>query len=130
MSKLRQHNIFRIVWMVMALHILNFSIDAPDAQDDAITEDLSYNDIESFTEWFTEDVLNIKDAFEETDEQGDENSGFIKKVVDVKFHQVHFDEEIIPVLLSNIKNNSTKVHYSEPFCATNYISIFSPPPEA
>ncbi len=130
MKNLRQHKIFRIVWIVMALHILNFSVDAPDAQNDEIFEDLSYNDIESFTEWFAEDVLNIQDAFKETDEPGDENSGFIKKVIDITFYQVHFEEETISMLLSNIKNNSTNVHYSEPFCAANYSSIFSPPPEA
>jgi len=115
----------------MALHILNFSIDAPDVQDYAVAEDLSYNEIESITEWFTEDVLQIKDTFKETDEQGDEdNNGFIKKVVDLKFYQVHFEEETIPTILSNIKNNSTFVHYTQPFCAVNYITIFSPPPEA
>lgn len=131
MKKLRQHRIYKIIWIVMALHILNFSIDSPDVQDDSIAEDISYNEIESISEWFTEDVLQIKDAFKESDEQGDEdNSGFIKKVVDLKFYKVCFEEETIPEILSDIKNNSTNVHYSQPICAVNYITIFSPPPEA
>lgn len=130
MKRLKQHSVFKIVWMVMALHILNFSMDAPDATNSTITEDLSFNEIESFTEWFAEDVLNIEDAFSESDEQGDEESGFIKKIVDIKFYQVAFEDEIKTPSLKNIKNNSTSVNYSKPFCASIYISIFSPPPEA
>lgn len=114
----------------MALHILNFSMDAPDAQDNSVAEDLSYNEIESITEWFAEEVLNIENAFPESDEQGDEESGFVKKIVDIKFHQVSFKETEKPISLSNIKNKNTQIYYSESFCAINYISIFSPPPEA
>lgn len=114
----------------MALHILNFSFDAPDALDYNVPEDLSYNEIESFTEWFAEDVLNLGDTFKETDEQGNEENGFIKKVIDIKFYRITVEEITTPILLTNIKNNSTKVHYSEPFCAANYLSVFSPPPEA
>lgn len=130
MKKLRQHSILKIVWMAMALHILNFSFDAPDATKSNISEDLSFNEIESFTEWFAEDVLNIQDAFPESDEQGDEESGFIKKIVDMKFYHVVFEDETITPSLKNIKNNSTSVNYSKPFCSSIYISIFSPPPEA
>jgi hypothetical protein len=130
MKSLRQLSILKIVWMVIALHILNFSFDAPDATNISIVEDLSFNEIESFTEWFAEDILNIEDAFSEADEQGDEESGFIKKIVDIKFYQVVFEDETITPSLINIKNNSTSVNYSKPFCATIYISIFSPPPEA
>jgi hypothetical protein len=130
MKSLRQHSILKIVWMVIALHILNFSLDAPDATNSAVAENLSFNEIESFTEWFAEEVLNIEDAFSEADEQGDEESGFIKKIVDIKFYQVVFEDETITPSLINIKNNSTSVNYSKPFCATIYISIFSPPPEA
>lgn len=129
MKKLRQHKICKIVWIVIALHILNFSFDAPDAQNNSVSENLSYNEIESITEWFAEDVLQIKDAFSETDEQGDEESGFIKKIVDLKFYQVNFEDTEKTLLLSYIKNNNTNIHYFEPFCVTNYISIFSPPPE-
>ncbi len=114
----------------MALHILNFSIDAPDIVNENLSEDLSYNEIESFSELITESIFDIENAFAESDEQGDEDSGFFKKIVDIKFYQVAFEDEIITPTLKNIKNNSTSVNYSKPFCATIYISIFSPPPEA
>lgn len=114
----------------MALHILNFSIDAPDATNSLIAEDLLFNEIESITEWFAEEVLNIENAFSESDELGDEEMGFIKKIVEIKFYQVTFVDEITTPFLKNVKNNSTSVNYSKPFCFSIYISIFSPPPEA
>jgi hypothetical protein len=130
MKKFKQNNILKIVWIVMALHILNFSIDAPDIVNEYISEDLSYNEIESFSELITESIFDIENAFAESDEQGDEDSGFVKKIVDIKFYQVAFEDEIITPTLKNIKNNSASVNYSKPFCSTIYISIFSPPPEA
>ena len=113
----------------MALHILNFSIDAPDVLNENITEDLSYNEIESFAEWIAEDILNIKNAFSESDEQGDEESGFIKKHVEITFYKVIFQDEAKPLLLNYIKNKKTQILYKESFCNTIFISIFSPPPE-
>jgi hypothetical protein len=129
MKKIRQYNILKTIWIVMALHILNFSIDAPDVLNENITEDLSYNEIESFAEWIAEDILNIKNAFSESDEQGDEESGFIKKYVEITFYKVIFQDEAKPLLLNYIKNKKTQILYKESFCNTIFISIFSPPPE-
>jgi hypothetical protein len=130
MKKFKQNNILKIVWIVMALHILNFSIDAPDILNENISEDLSYNEIESFTELIAENIFDIKNAFSESDEQGDEESGFVKKPLEIKLYQVAFEDQITLPFLTNIKNNSISVNYSKPFCSTIYISIFSPPPEA
>ncbi len=130
MIKLRQNKLFNVFWIVIALHILNFSIDAPDILNENISEDLSYNEIESFSELITESIFDIENAFAESDEQGDEESGFVKKIIDIKFYQVAFEDEINKPSLKNIKNNSTSVNYSKPFLASIYISIFSPPPEA
>jgi hypothetical protein len=130
MKKFKQNNILKIVWIVMALHILNFSIDAPDILNENISEDLSYNEIESFTELIAENIFDIKNAFSESDEQGDEESGFVKKPLEIKLYQVAFEDQITIPFLTNIKNNSISVNYSKPFCSTIYISIFSPPPEA
>jgi hypothetical protein len=130
MKKLRQHKIFKIVWIVMALHILNFSIDAPDAQDDAIAEDLSYNEIESITEFFAEDILQIKDAFSESDENDQEDNGLIKKITSFEFCKIHhpIDDKIVfyPVEINSI----AFLYYKVPSLPVNYIEVFSPPPEA
>jgi len=130
MKKLRQHKIVRIVWIVMALHILNFSIDAPDVIDRNIAEDLSYNEIESFTELITENILSIENAFSETDEKGDEETEFFKKYSEITFYFISSKDKTINDSLRSIKNSSTSNLYSTPYCSTIYISIFSPPPEA
>jgi hypothetical protein len=58
----------RIIALLLALYILNFSIDSPDAHPDNIAEDLAFNDIESFYEFILEDILGLEDAVAERDE--------------------------------------------------------------
>lgn len=130
MNTLRQNKIFNLLWIVMALHILNFSIDAPDVIDRNIAEDLSYNEIESFTELITENILGIENAFSETDEKGDEETEFFKKYSEITFYFISSKDKTINDSLRSIKNRSTSNLYSTPYCSTIYISIFSPPPEA
>lgn len=130
MNTLRQNKIFNLLWIVMALHILNFSIDAPDVIDRNIAEDLSYNEIESFTELITENILGIENALSETDEKGDEETEFFKKYSEITFYFISSKDKMINDSLKSIKNRSTSNLYSTPYCSTIYISIFSPPPEA
>ena len=86
MQAFRQHIIFRLFWLFMAVHIFNCSVDTPDAKPDYVPEDLTYNDMESVVEIVLENVLDIKDAIAEHDENDTEegNSFNIKK--DFSFH--------------------------------------------
>lgn len=68
MHKLRIFFGFRLFWVCMAVHILNCSIDAPDARPDFAPEDLSVNEMESFTELVLEKVLNFPTAMPEQDD--------------------------------------------------------------
>ena len=129
MNTLRQNKIFNLLWIVMALHILNFSIDAPDVIDRNIAEDLSYNEIESFTELITENILGIENAFSESDEKGDEETEFFKKYSEITFYFISSKDKTVNDSLKSIKNSSISNLYSTPYCSTIYISIFSPPPE-
>ena len=129
MNTLRQNKIFNLLWIVMALHILNFSIDAPDVIDRNIAEDLSYNEIESFTELITENILSIENAFSESDEKGDEETEFFKKYSEITFYFISSKDKTVNDSLKSIKNSSISNLYSTPYCSTIYISIFSPPPE-
>jgi hypothetical protein len=72
----------------------------------------------------------MKDTFKETDEQNENENGVIKKVIDLTFYKVHFKKIERPITFLKIKKNISNIHYSEPYCAVNYIAIFSPPPEA
>jgi hypothetical protein len=63
----------RLFYMLMALHVINLSVDAPDqhiyvSATGVIQEDLTFNEIESISEWILEHVLGIDDAVPEHDE--------------------------------------------------------------
>lgn len=113
----------------MALHILNFSFDAPDAADDNIAEDLSYNEIESFTEWFAEDLLEIDDAFPESDEKHEDDKGMIKKTIDIKIYQIAQEISDTPEFLPTLDEREPTCFHSVSH-TNNSLDIFSPPPEA
>jgi hypothetical protein len=85
MRALRDNSSIKYLWLFLVFLIFNYSIDVPDYYGDQVTEDLTYNDIESISELVLEVVLQIKDAVPEHDEDDpDENSGFAKKI-DIQF---------------------------------------------
>ncbi len=56
--------ISRLFCLLMALHVLNFSVDPPDhhlylSASGEVREDLSVNEMESLTEWVLEHVFDI-----------------------------------------------------------------------
>lgn len=55
-------------WFILALQVLNISIDPPDAHRATQKEDLSRNEQESIVELVLEKVLGIPDAVPEHDE--------------------------------------------------------------
>lgn len=56
----------------MAVHIINFSIDSPDALPESTPEDLRINDIESISELVIERILGFDNFVAEHDEQDSE----------------------------------------------------------
>jgi len=74
----RRRPFARLLTALLALLILNTSIDTPDPSDTIVwngedyVEDLSYNDIESFYELVTEEFLDLEDFVpEHDDDSGD-----------------------------------------------------------
>jgi hypothetical protein len=59
----------------MAFHVLNCSVDAPDAMPESVAEDLSYNDIESVIELVVEQVLGYENAIAEYDDNDTDSNG-------------------------------------------------------
>jgi hypothetical protein len=73
----RLSRLARIFSVIMALHIFNLSMDGRDANPDSVPEDLTFNDIESITEFFAEVVFNFTNAFEEHDEADTTEGGVL-----------------------------------------------------
>jgi hypothetical protein len=93
MKALREHLLVKYLWLGMALHIFNFSIDTPDNFSDQVPEDLSINDIESISELVLEKFLGIYNACPEHDEQDPEDGGFAKRI-ELKCEQfIHFEQK-------------------------------------
>ncbi len=103
MKFIREHISLRILWFVMALIILNCSVDTPDPQPQDVAEDLSYNDMESIAEIILEKVFNINDAIPEQDDDDDGGATDLKKDVDFYYHH-----HSLQLTISNIPCTSIK----------------------
>lgn len=86
MKFLRNNIISRIFCFLLALHIFNVSVDMPDAQPDYVSEDLTFNDQESFVELVLEKVLGIDNAVAEHDEADETNSQNFEMSKDFKLY--------------------------------------------
>lgn len=86
MKFLRNNIISRIFCFLLALHIFNVSVDMPDAQPDYVSEDLTFNDQESFVELVLEKVLGIDNAVVEYDEADETNSQNFEMSKDLKLY--------------------------------------------
>ena len=128
MQAFKQHIIFRFFCLVLAIHILNCSVDAPDVRPENIPEDLSYNDMESVMEIVLENVFEIKDAIAEQDDHdsnGDNNLNFKKQV---------FFCYCATLETKKIQTNEIQIivqtNYDEQFSSQFHPEIVPPPPKA
>ncbi len=116
----------RFFSLLLALYILNFSIDSPDASPDHIAEDLTFNDIESFYELFLEDIVGIENAVEERDERDQDDGGSFQ------FKKLYFTS-LVSSVQSKAADYIFELHVPKlncPVLAIRYREIDSPPPRA
>lgn len=113
----------RVTSFILALYVLNFSVDTRDNQPNWVGEDLSHNDIESFVELALEVVLDVENAVPEHEEQDDDDgSSFEFK----KFCCMPLLSSIIGYTHTRQVKNFTP--YTEAV-VNIYLEINSPPPE-
>jgi hypothetical protein len=128
MQAFRQHIIFRLFWLFMAVHIFNCSVDTPDLKPDYIPEDLTYNDMESVAEIALEKVFDIKNAVAERDENDTEDGNCF----DLKKNIIYYYQ-------TKVKKNSfndiglqivASTNYDEQYSSQFHPEISPPPPKA
>jgi hypothetical protein len=115
--------------MLMALHILNFSIDNPHTLFEHDAVDAKFEEVDSVVELVLEDVLQFENAIPEHHSKSPLTNKFsAKKMVWVFEHYqpLHFKK---PVAL-NYKPAVTTTFYSHQLYNSPLLSLFSPPPEA
>lgn len=93
MGKLKHRTLLhQLMGLLMALHVINVSIDAPGPYDVPTYfgqqhKDLSINEIESFSELLLEECLGLDDAFPEHDDTTNNHSGVASAEQDYFFPQ-------------------------------------------
>lgn len=121
--RLRQVRITRIICLVFALHILNLSIDPNDPEPDFAGEDITINEIESFTEFFAEIVLGFENAFAEHDEHDSSNGATLD------FFKVFFvTQHIAGSTDTSFTTVRTKFFIYAERCHSQLIRDINPPP--
>jgi len=128
MSILRKHIVFRIVWVFMALHILNCSIDSPDAQPDYVPENLSYNDIESVAELIIEQIMGFDNIIPEQDEHDTEDGGSIS-IAKILFYCQPFSIFSLTTTEAVLPSAERPIHYRDTYASQFHPEIVPPPPK-
>lgn len=131
MGKLKRRLLLhRLICLLMALHVLNVSIDAPDLYTTPRFpgerhEDLSINEIESVCELLLENCFGIENAIPEHEESDDESD--VTNVGEDYFFQQLFVFVVLP------PNFSYLIRPTLPFrpvpVSTHIPEITSPPPQ-
>ncbi|KIX22729.1 hypothetical protein SY27_02610 [Flavobacterium sp. 316] len=125
-DKIRNSTFYRLIWGLLALHLLNVSIDNPDPNPNHIPEDLTYNEQESIVEFVIEKLLGFENAIAEYDDPDTEEHSK-KKTINIDWVVLN------PVFKHNLNalyqaTQKTLPHYKEP-ASQAFCKIFSPPPE-
>jgi hypothetical protein len=128
MKWFRQQKAVRFLWLVMALHIFNVSVDSMDLLPAYLPEDLNINDCESIVELVLEDVLGIKGAIAEHDEPESEESENIALKKLFALPQAKVRLALVPAL-PTCHSAPIFAEYTNPFVASVYTELVSPPPK-
>ncbi|QKZ14302.1 hypothetical protein [Spirosoma sp. KUDC1026] len=121
---------YRLFCLLMALHVLNFSVDSPDRYNRSTTliqdqEDLSINDIESISELLLEECLGLVNAVPEHDEH-DEEAGQLLSLQDYIFTQTF---TLRPPARSIHFLHTAVITFTSTPVSTYVPDITSPPPQ-
>ncbi len=132
MKKKKRHSalIHRLICLLMALHVINLSIDPPDQYGTTSrpyeqAEDLSVNDIESFGELLLEECFGLVDAVPEHDEP-DEESSLTKLGQDYVFVKSFVFAPLVLVARFLV---AEFIPFSVMRVPTHVLDILSPPPQ-
>lgn len=110
----------------MGIYLLNLSVDAPDAHQQHVSEDLSVNDMESMVELVLEKVLNIENAVPEHEEDDADGFSMIKKSFD--FYQQQTSEITQRLVVANPLKGLLALNHA--FFQQFKPELIPPPPKA
>jgi hypothetical protein len=106
---LREHIAVRTLWLLLAFQIFNCTIDAPDLTPPGAPEDLTYNEMESITEFVVEIVFGLEDFFKETDDHDNAEEQLLKLKTSIDYFPPPQRQEIIPINSAATLRKSLKI---------------------
>ena len=122
----------RLFCLLMALYVLNFSVDPPDGHVRTTVygqeeENLAINEMESVGEWILEHILGVTNAIPEHDESDDSDE--YGKVNSSFFYCAGSANSIVFLLPSMIRLvDSATYTFCTLVLSTCYTEVTSPPP--
>jgi len=125
-TRLKNSVVPNILCFCLAVYLFNISVDIPDRKSESFRENLTYNDQESFVEFFVEKILGYENAFPEYDDVDREEESSVSNGFHFFFYEA-FD--------LNVNNNiafrqgSKTYHYLFLSTSTPYLEVSSPPPD-
>ena len=118
-----QNNIYRFFAFIVALQILNMSIDSPSAQMPAYIPNADdFNYIDTYVEFIVEDIFKCDNAIPETKNRQQKEWQMQKQFV-VVFQKI----ELITLSFSSEKIEKYFINFSDKY-AFQYINEINPPP--
>ena len=126
--KTKDGKLTRLLCGLLALYLLNISIDPPDWYSNAVPEDLSINDQESILEVVIEKVMGYENAIVEYDDNDSNRETSLKKGASID-HFVLVSCHLKHSLVSSLDIGIANSFYLERIPAV-YLETFSPPPQA
>jgi len=129
MGRIRKHSIFKFFWFMMALHILNLSVDSPDPQPIHLPEDLEFNDMESIVEIILELVLEIEDAIPETDDDDSTQGLLVHNSLQLDCYQPGLGLDLIQGEV-DIAARHGQFTYKDTYSDQFHPEVVPPPPKA
>ncbi len=125
MIRVFRHQIYKALFsLFLAIQLLNISIDPSDRERFGLTEDITFNEIESLSELLLEEVLEIEDCIPESDERDSDNikTGFTAIALINANFQYNCTREINTI--------TPPLTACSSFLSNGYLSRFTPPPRA
>lgn len=124
---LRNKKLLHFFWGLLALFMLNISIDSPDDNTRSGSEDLSFNEQESIIEYVLEEMMGIEDAIPESEDNDASQNSTLKKTAGLDC----FIVAPVPVKPPVYPFSLRKQYWHQPDASgsSRYIEIVSPPPE-
>lgn len=118
----------RVLWLLMALHILNFSIDNPHTLFDGATVDEDFEEVDSVIELVLEDVMQIDNAIPEHHTKSNPHNRVNAKKMVWTFQSAQPYKITAPTVV-NYKVVHPETFYKDPLYHSPRLALFSPPPE-